>query len=172
MMTNSQSTAFLVTKTVDTPRIYLACLAAYNNGRLHGAWVDADQGTDHIWSELRKMLRASPEPDAEEWAIHGAIRKSHLLSEVETPLVEPSRPFLAGACELGNWLVRSLRKRLETGSHTPVTRARRRSVPFEPSCCLGRTVRSSPWGAESRSCPRRKRSVSGRCPSWKVSRIS
>ena len=117
MMTNSQSTAFLVTKTVDTPRIYLACLAAYNNGRLHGAWVDADQGTDHIWSELRKMLRASPEPDAEEWAIHGAIRKSHLLSEVETPLVEPSRPFLAGACELGNWLVRSLRER--AGSWQP-----------------------------------------------------
>jgi hypothetical protein len=117
MTANSQSTALLVAKTVDTPRIYLACLAAYNNGRLHGAWVDADQGADHIWNELRKMLRASPEPDAEEWAIHGAIRKSHLLSEVETPLVEPSRPFLTGACELGNRLVRSLRQRL--GSWQP-----------------------------------------------------
>ena len=57
------------------------------------------------------MLADSPEPDAEEWAIHGATRKSHLLSEVETPLVEPSRPFLTGACELGNRLVRSLRQR-------------------------------------------------------------
>ena len=25
------------------PRIYVACLAAYNNGYLHGAWIDADQ---------------------------------------------------------------------------------------------------------------------------------
>ena len=27
--------------TLDTPRIYVACLAAYNNGRLHGRWIDA-----------------------------------------------------------------------------------------------------------------------------------
>ena len=63
------------------------------------------------------MLATSPEPDAEEWAIHGATRKSHLLSEAGMPLVEPSRPFLAGACELGNRLVRSLRKR--AGSWQP-----------------------------------------------------
>lgn len=25
------------------PRIYVACLAAYNNGSLHGRWIDADQ---------------------------------------------------------------------------------------------------------------------------------
>lgn len=24
------------------PRIYAACLAAYNSGYLHGAWIDAD----------------------------------------------------------------------------------------------------------------------------------
>ena len=35
------------------------------------------------------MLAASPEPDAEEWAIHGATRKSHLLSEAGMPLVKP-----------------------------------------------------------------------------------
>lgn len=116
-MTNTQDTALLVAKSGSGARIYLACLAAYNNGRLHGAWVDADKGQDHIWNGLRAMLRASPEPDAEEWAIHGATRKSHLLSEVETPLVEPSRPFLTGACELGNRLVRSLRKR--AGSWQP-----------------------------------------------------
>ena len=63
------------------------------------------------------MLADSPLPEAEEWAIHGATRKSHLLSEAGMPLVEPSRPFLAGACELGNWLVRSLRKR--AGSWQP-----------------------------------------------------
>jgi antirestriction protein len=52
------------------PRIYVACLAAYNNGRLHGRWIDADQSVEDIWSEVQAMLVASPEPLAEEWAIH------------------------------------------------------------------------------------------------------
>ena len=51
-------------------RIYVACLAAYNNGVLHGRWIDAARGEDHIWEETRAMLAASPIPDAEEWAIH------------------------------------------------------------------------------------------------------
>jgi antirestriction protein len=53
-----------------SPRIYVACLAAYNNGRLHGRWIDADQSAEDIWSEVQAMLAASPEPFAEEWAIH------------------------------------------------------------------------------------------------------
>jgi antirestriction protein len=52
------------------PRIYVACLAAYNGGRLHGAWIDADQDAKAIWSEVQAMLKASPDPGAEEWAIH------------------------------------------------------------------------------------------------------
>lgn len=51
-------------------RIYIACLAAYNNGKLHGAWIDATQDIDDIWNEISKILKSSPEPDAEEWAIH------------------------------------------------------------------------------------------------------
>ena len=51
-------------------RIYVACLAAYNNGKLHGRWIDATSGLDHIWNEVNQMLQKSPEPDAEEWAIH------------------------------------------------------------------------------------------------------
>jgi len=53
----------------DGPRIYVACLAAYNNGRLHGAWIDATE-PDEVMEKVRAMLAASPEPDAEEWAIH------------------------------------------------------------------------------------------------------
>jgi antirestriction protein len=52
------------------PRIYVACLAAYNNGKLHGEWIDATQDAEDIREEIQKMLRASPEPGAEEWAIH------------------------------------------------------------------------------------------------------
>ena len=57
-------------QTTDTPRIYAACLAAYNNGHLHGRWIDATQDPDAIQAEISAMLAASPIPDAEEWAIH------------------------------------------------------------------------------------------------------
>ncbi len=53
-----------------TPRIYVACLAAYNNGRLYGCWIDADQSVEEIWADVQAMLAESPEPGAEEWAIH------------------------------------------------------------------------------------------------------
>lgn len=51
-------------------RIYVACLASYNNGILHGRWIDATQGEDHIWDGIKAMLKSSPEADAEEYAIH------------------------------------------------------------------------------------------------------
>jgi antirestriction protein len=51
-------------------KIYVACLAAYNNGILHGRWIDATQGEQHIWHSIREMLQASPIPGAEEHAIH------------------------------------------------------------------------------------------------------
>ena len=35
-------------KTTDTPRIYAACLAAYNNGHLHGRWIDATQDPETV----------------------------------------------------------------------------------------------------------------------------
>jgi antirestriction protein len=52
--------------------IYVACLSAYNNGKLHGAWISCDNTTvDAIEAEIEAMLAESPEPDAEEYAIHG-----------------------------------------------------------------------------------------------------
>lgn len=51
-------------------KIYVACLAAYNNGILHGRWIDATLGEDHIWESIRAMLAESPIPSAEEHAIH------------------------------------------------------------------------------------------------------
>lgn len=50
-------------------RIYVACLAAYNNGILHGAWIDANDAED-MTEATQAMLKKSPMPDAEEWAIH------------------------------------------------------------------------------------------------------
>ena len=52
------------------PRIYVACLAAYNNGQLHGVWIDATDELDDIWAQINAMLDSSPVPGAEEHAIH------------------------------------------------------------------------------------------------------
>lgn len=52
------------------PRIYVACLAAYNSGILHGAWMDAAQEPWTLYDEVKAMLAASPLSGAEEWAIH------------------------------------------------------------------------------------------------------
>ncbi len=54
----------------DGPRVYAACLAAYNNGILHGCWIDAAQEPEDIWREISAMLSASPIPNAEEHAFH------------------------------------------------------------------------------------------------------
>jgi antirestriction protein len=66
------------------PRIWVSSLADYNNGSLHGAWIEAAREPEEIQADIDAMLAASPwtaqtgEP-AEEWAIHdrdgfGALR--------------------------------------------------------------------------------------------------
>lgn len=66
------------------PRIYVASWSDYNSGRLHGAWIAADQEPEDLYGDIRSMLEASPSPRAEEWGIHdyegfGPVR----LSEYE-----------------------------------------------------------------------------------------
>lgn len=65
-------------------KFYAACLASYNNGILHGAWIDAESDADSMQEQINAMLRASPFPNvtvehpetgetvpsAEEYAIH------------------------------------------------------------------------------------------------------
>ena len=49
-----------------SPRIYVACLAAYNSGCLHGCWIDATQDLEDIKSQISGVLVASPIEGAEE----------------------------------------------------------------------------------------------------------
>jgi antirestriction protein len=56
-------------------RVYVACLAAYNNGWLHGRWINAAQDYDDVLQEVNTMLKDSPVTKeygeiAEEWDIH------------------------------------------------------------------------------------------------------
>jgi len=56
--------------TQTTPKVYVACLAAYNNGILHGEWIDARQEPEAIHEQIKKMLAKSPIAGAEEWGLH------------------------------------------------------------------------------------------------------
>lgn len=57
----------------DSPQIYVACLSAYNNGKLHGMWIDCTQDAEEIQEDIEWMLSWSPCRNyeaCEEFAIH------------------------------------------------------------------------------------------------------
>lgn len=64
-------------------KVYAACLASYNAGILHGRWIDATLGADHIRTEIDAMLGESSQPYAEEWAIHDYELGGVMISESE-----------------------------------------------------------------------------------------
>lgn len=102
----------------DSNRIYVASLLDYNNGVLHGVWIDAEQEADAITAEARAMLARSPTAAAtgevaEEWAIHDydgdafsrlPIRETEWLSDVAriAQLVsDHGEPFIVLAQDAG-----------------------------------------------------------------------
>lgn len=71
----------------DAPRrIYVACLASYSCGMLHGAWVDCTgKSADDLREDVAAILKSSPIKGAEEWAIHDNEGFGSLVEEY-TPL--------------------------------------------------------------------------------------
>ena len=61
-----------VTKYCPDVGVYIACLAAYNSGHLHGAWIDLEDVTaaQDIRDAIACVLATSPVPGAEEYAVH------------------------------------------------------------------------------------------------------
>lgn len=55
---------------MENPQIYVTCLAAYNDGQLHGTWIDANKDVDDIYDDIQIMLSMSPAESAGDWAIH------------------------------------------------------------------------------------------------------
>lgn len=44
-------------------RIYVACLASYNNGVLHGKWIDATADVEAMQDDINEILRSSKFPN-------------------------------------------------------------------------------------------------------------
>ena len=60
----------MTTEIMSERQIYVASLADYNAGRLHGVWIDATLSPEDIQKRINAMLAESPEPHAEEYEIH------------------------------------------------------------------------------------------------------
>jgi len=88
-------------------RIYVACLASYNNGVLHGEWIDAAQGFDGIWKDVSQMLLKSPADYAEEWAIHDyeGFEGIHLSEYASLEIVAEYAEFVEEHGKLGGKLI-------------------------------------------------------------------
>ena len=88
-------------------QIYVACLASYNNGILHGEWIDATLTEAEIWDAIQDIFASSPVPDAEEHAIHdyeGFYRvRIEEYSDIKT--VAALASFISEHGELGAELV-------------------------------------------------------------------
>jgi len=55
----------------EAQRIYVACLEAYNDGDLHGEWIDMSQGVAEVKEQIKIMLKKYPKNEnAEEYTIH------------------------------------------------------------------------------------------------------
>ncbi len=79
------------------PQVYVACLGCYNEGRMHGSWVDADELSDR-WDDMQ--IHGNPAPrypeqsypmtkckrlHHEEWAIHDYDGVPNLGENPDTP---------------------------------------------------------------------------------------
>lgn len=100
----------------DGPRLYVASLSDYNNGILHGTWIDADPDPEVMQHGINEMLLQSPttrrygEP-AEEWAIHdfegfgplrlGEYESLSTVARLAKGIVEHGQAFAAWADHVG-----------------------------------------------------------------------
>lgn len=70
-MTNRLSNRIDSQRHNDLPRVYVACLGAYNAGQLVGQWVDADCFLPDMVKELTaKWYKEGGDEWGDEWAIH------------------------------------------------------------------------------------------------------
>jgi antirestriction protein len=95
----------------ETPRIYVASLSDYIDGRLHGKWVSAAVGHEELEAEVQAMLATSPTGDAEEFAIFdfegfgpvrlGEYESLHTVATIANGIAEHGSAFAHWAAQVG-----------------------------------------------------------------------
>src|SRR5688572_12582867 len=69
------------------PQVFIGCLAAYNDGKIHGTWVEAVNEVE-LAINARFILFTSPIPGAEEWIINDSMNFEGLSFNEYTPFEE------------------------------------------------------------------------------------
>ena len=84
--------------------IYVACLASYSAGTLHGSWIDLEPegGTDReaIEEAIAWILATSPTPGAEEYAVHDSSGLPDCLSRTEWPDLDEIEAYIDALSDL------------------------------------------------------------------------
>lgn len=93
------------------PRIWVASLSDYNDGRLHGEWLDAARDAPEVEADIGEMLARSRIPGAEEFAIHdyenfgplrlGEYESIERVTALARGIAEHGEPFAAWAYVIG-----------------------------------------------------------------------
>lgn len=83
------------------PAVYVACLAAYNSGTLHGDWVDLEEAStvEDIRECIAYIVATSPELGAEEYAVHDSQGLPDCLQS-EWPDWQQVEAFMEAHCNL------------------------------------------------------------------------
>ena len=66
MTVTSYLSALIARRNTARPAVWVGCLAAYNAGVLHGAWVEVSADADAMGAAVAEILAASPVAGAEE----------------------------------------------------------------------------------------------------------
>lgn len=67
--------------------VWICALGAYNNGDHHGQWIDLEEADtkEKLQAKIDKILKSSPQPGEEEWAMHDSIGLPTFISSTEWP---------------------------------------------------------------------------------------
>jgi Antirestriction protein (ArdA) len=93
-------------KKMDTPKIYVVCLAAFDKGLHHGQWISTNQTIADLYKEIHQMLANSPVQHAEKF---GMLRKV-LATFILVPMSALSQSFnlRPSLLNMENWVLHFL----------------------------------------------------------------
>lgn len=68
------------TQTIET-QVWAGCWAAYNEGNLHGEWIEVPDSVEELQELISQMLAKSPVPGAEEWGFFDSCFTAFKIGE-------------------------------------------------------------------------------------------
>ena len=80
-----------MTKFTKSPKIWVGCPAAYNNGYLHGSWINLEEcnfDIEIVQKEIDEILKTSPIKNCDEWEIFDKENCPYNTDDLESLLMD------------------------------------------------------------------------------------